>query len=227
MFHAKLSTVTALALVLAILLSGCGNKGTDAQLSTLGNDNNNDALAESGQEPTGDGEELESAIVKNPALKDEISRLSHEMEARNLTEADTANIIALSKDAVEAYYAKGFAWLVKNNEYEHLNHPLTFLDWYVRTGQENFCAPHELGHISAYIEKGDISLAEETFAVVKQKMHLWDERQEINRQKFPQYYTGLGPLKEKMNVAIGRLDKKDYGEETVELLEAIDEKSIC
>ncbi|HLD97326.1 MAG TPA: hypothetical protein VI934_03205 [Candidatus Nanoarchaeia archaeon] len=220
MFYTKLSVVTMLALVLVVLLSACDNKGTEGDLAQS-------SQGQNAQPDQSGDEEFEQTIVKNPALKAEISLLNSEMAARNLTEADTANILALSKDPVEIYYAKGFAWLVKNNEYEHLNHPLTFLDWYVRTGEENFCAPHELGHIAAYIEKGDIPLAEETFAVFKQKMPLWAERQEINRQKYPQYYQGLGELKEWMNTAAGMLDKKDYGEETVKLLEKIDEKSIC
>ena len=209
MFNIKSGVITLMSVIAALLISGCIDRGHPAQ----------SIPGDSGQQPV--------PIKANTALREEISRLNHEMEVRNLTEADAAAIIALSNDPVESYYAKRFAWLVKNKEYDHLNHPLTFLDWYVRTGEENFCAPHELGHIAAFIEKGDIPLAEETLVVVRQKMQLWDERQEINRRKFPQYYQGLGALKALMSEAMGMLDKKDYGEETVKLLVEIDGKSIC
>ena len=169
----------------------------------------------------------EAYRVKNPFLKDEMYHLRQEMQTRNLTEADTTKITLLSKDPVERYYAKEFAWLVKNDEYEHLNHPLTFLDWYVRTGNETFCAPHELGHMAAYIEKDDIPYAQETFAVVKQKMRMWDEKQESNSQKYPQFYLIVGELKAMMSQAISLLDNKNYSNDTTDLLKQIDLKSVC
>ena len=199
--------VMAVAILMVLLLiSGCSN----------GNVKSDNAAA------------AQNAVtVINPALNDEIFRLKQEMTVRNLTEADTVKIAEFSKDSVEQFYAKEFAWLVKYNEYEHLNHPLTFLDWYVRTGEETFCAPHELGHIAAYLERNDVAYAEETFAVVKQKMHLWDEKQEINRKKYPKFYEGLSELKELMGKAIPLLEKKDYGNNTIELLKQIDIKSVC
>lgn len=165
--------------------------------------------------------------IKNPELKEEIYRLQHEMTERNLTEADTVRIQQLNSDLVEAFYMKEFAWLVLHNESDHYNHPLTFLDWYVRHGEENFCAPHQLGHLAAYIEEGDVAYAEETFSVVKQKIPLWEERQELNRQKYPQFYKLASELKPMISEAISRLGRKDYGNETLELLEQIDLKSVC
>ena len=199
--------VMAVAILMVLLLiSGCSN----------GNMKSDNAAA------------AQNAVtVINPALNDEIFRLKQEMTVRNLTEADTVKITEFSKDSVEQFYAKEFAWLVKHNEYEHLNHPLTFLDWYVRTGEETFCAPHELGHMAAYLEYNDVAYAEETFAVVKQKMHLWDEKQEINRKKYPKFYEGLSELKELMSKSIPLLEKKDYGNETIELLKQIDLNSVC
>ena len=176
----------------------------------------------------GTGSNSTPVEVKNPALKAEISRLQQDMETRNLTGADTAKVLELSKDPVEKFYAKEFEWLVKHNEYDHLNHPLTFLDWYERTGVETFCAPHELGHLASYIKNGDIAFAEETYAVVRQKRHLWDEKEAINEQKYPQFYTLVSTeLVPKMDQAMGLLDKKDYGNETLALLEEIDLKSVC
>ena len=205
----KKSFVAAAAILVSILLiAGCN--------SSNGNMKSDNAAA------------TQNAVtVINPALNDEIFRLKQEMTVRNLTEADTVKITELSKDPVEKFYAKEFAWLVKHNEYDHLNHPLTFLDWYVRTGEETFCAPHELGHIAAYLEYNDVAYAEETFAVVKQKMHLWDEKQEINRKKYPKFYEGLSGLKELMGKAIPLLEKKDYGNNTIELLKQIDLNSVC
>ena len=201
--NAPAATITVVVILFAILLiAGCDNSGT--------------------------GSDSTSVATKNPALKAEILQLQQDMETRNLTGADTARVLALSKDPVEQFYAKEFEWLVKHNEYDHLNHPLTFLDWYERTGEETFCAPHELGHLAAYIENGDISFAEETYVVIKQKRHLWNEKEVINEQKYPQFYkmvrTELAP---KMDKAMSLLDKKDYGNETLALLEEIDLKSVC
>ena len=169
-----------------------------------------------------------AATIKNPALKAEISQLQQDMETRNLTGADTAKVLELSKDPVEQFYAKEFEWLVKHNEYDHLNHPLTFLDWYERTGEEIFCAPHQLGHLAAYIENGDIAFTEETYAMIKQKRHLWDEKEVINEQKYPQFYAMVSTeLVPKMDQAMKLLDKKNYSNQTVELLKQIDLKSVC
>ena len=197
------ATITMAAVLVAMLLiAGCNN-GAISNNST-------------------------AATIKNPALKAEISQLQQDMETRNLTGADTAKVLELSNDPVEQFYAKEFEWLVKHNEYDHLNHPLTFLDWYERTGEETFCAPHQLGHLAAYIENGDIAFAEETYAVIKQKRHLWDEKEVINEQKYPQFYSMVSTeLVPKMDQAMRFLDKKDYGNETLALLEDIDLKSVC
>lgn len=165
--------------------------------------------------------------VKNPELKDEISHLNKEMVVRNLTENDTVRILAFSKDPVERFYAQEFAWLVLHNESDHYDHPLTFLDWYVRTGNESFCAPHEIGHMYVYIEANDTGFAESRFAVAKGKISLWETQQDKSRQRYPQYYQGLEELKAMINEVVPRLEQKDYGDETLTLLKAIDEKSVC
>ena len=212
MSNTKITIIITVAL--AFLIIGCTATNTKSPSQSAAAASNKTASALTFQ-------------IKNPELKDEIFRLRQDMAQRNLTEADTARILQLSKDPVEAYYAKEFAWLVKYNEPEHLNHPLTFLDWYVRNGQESFCAPHELGHIAAYIRHNDMPYAEEQFAFVKQKMQLWEAQQEINRQKYPKFYEGLVELKGMMGQVMPLLEKKDYGNETVRLLDEIDQKTIC
>lgn len=165
--------------------------------------------------------------VKNPELKEEMFRLNKEIAVRNLTEADTTRILEFSNDPIEQFYAREFAWLVLHEEHEHYNHPLTFLDWYVRTGEENFCAPHQLAHTGEAIGKGDIAYAEEKFAAVKEKLGMWKTRQAENKAKYPQFYQGVDELEALMEEAILLLEQKNYSQETLELLEEIELRSIC
>ncbi len=104
--------VVAAILLSALLIAGCSSTGnSDKSANAAGAQNMTNANT-----------------VKNPALKEEVSLLNREMAVRNLTEADTMKIVALSKDPVEIFYAKEFAWLVLHNDSDHYNHPLTFLD---------------------------------------------------------------------------------------------------
>ena len=174
-----------------------------------------------------------SPVVKNQAVLDEITRLEilGQINATGgvaLQTEDLAEIEHLVKDdRVAKEYIDELQLLVDQGEKEHVVHSLGFLRDYVETGKEMPCLPHELWHISLFIELHQMSFVEQKIPALRKEYPLWEQSVDRKRLQYPQYYTTLDTLKAQIQNSIGRLEQKDYGNTTIQELKNIGERGLC
>jgi hypothetical protein len=172
------------------------------------------------------------SVIGNTILIDEIKKISempYDQYVYDLvTTEDLALLMELTKDDS---HARGFLqeaiWLIDHYEPVHVGHALFYLSEYVRTGEDEFCVPHELTHINLYLQHGSIEFAEAQISVLGKYKGEWIDKTERLYERFPQYYKNYDEFMSSVDTVMDRLKNKQYDEETTRLLDFVEQYGVC
>ncbi len=165
-------------------------------------------------------------------VQDEVNRLGTLPHTNatydHMTPEDFSHLEELTKKDPFAYdFVEEAKSLAEYHQPEHIAHEFFFLDQYLTTGDKNICVPHELLHIAIYLENNRTDLAEEKIPFAERYRDDWIAWAQQTQQKYPQYYKHFDELVSHVDQALGRLDEHQYDNETLTLIDRVEEEAIC
>ncbi|MBS3174425.1 hypothetical protein J4440_00930 [Candidatus Woesearchaeota archaeon] len=171
---------------------------------------------------------LSLLFLNSDNLKKEADRVNSISLSRELEIEDLKELEKLTKDDEHAkLFLEEAFWLLKNNQSDHANHPISFLVNYIKTGKKEICIPHELIHMKYYIESDEKELINKHLTIIEQYKEQWKSEAEKKKEKFPQYYKNFEQVLSSVGLSIERLRNKQYDNKTFKLIEFIDNYGIC
>lgn len=123
------------------------------------------------QEPAGN-----QTDQQNKAAIEELLRLEETIEQNKTTLQDLAVLESLLKnDSHASDELQELEAMVRYGEYQHADHSIGLLMYYITTGKDLLCPGHALSHYYVYLKHGEKELAQASLAEAKEQLPAWTE----------------------------------------------------
>ncbi len=173
-------------------------------------------------------DKFERKVFENKqAILDAIDKLELENNKRNLTKDKVESLKPLlpEDENIEDFYQEAL-WLAEHEQGEHIGHSLSFIYSYIQDGIPFVCVPHEIDHLSIYIEHNDSYMINKAIEESKEGYDLWVKKSEQAKKLLPAYYKNFETLKQEALLALEKAEQKDY-EGAIPHIKYVSKNQIC
>lgn len=150
-------------------------------------------------------------VVGNKQILAETSRLILLTSQRNLTTSDFNQLQSMVKgDPVAEDYVADAVQFAKYGINVHIGHDLGDLYTYILTGKNQVCIPHEIEHLSIFIQYNDFSRSNDILTTYNTSFNTWYQYSLQEKSKFPVLYADLDTLVTVLNRTVKNYEAGNY-----------------
>lgn len=151
------------------------------------------------------------SIIGNQQLLSNLSAIEDMASNNKTTPEMLENFKAqLKGDKIAEDFMDEAIWLTRFGEFEHSQHSLSFLQIYIKGGEQLLCPGHEIEHIELFVKHSNFELLNGTVQGLEENYPVWKQQVYMKREKYPAFYKNIDNLSATIEESMQKIKSGDY-----------------